>query len=296
MSQERNFPFLLWEDTEQFRQEAEIAQQRLENATKQLKKRSFKGLLTAPRFDVKGYPSIWLSGCPDIPHHGLPLEKAKKLAWEWGSTGWWGLDESEGYVHDKNIIFETAMYDFGFRKHKSIKGQWASKGKRDTSPYQSYLDSKYPVPSVRFIKGEELEELFSIYDVCLGAINQLEKGNKRSNGFCGKSYGIYVDHKSRVVFDYWDRLVSDVYPQTFFPSRNMGDLGLITRINPEQDNFFLEAEEIVLKKGMDPLIHLKALPRGSDVCVVEAIWPRRLSVSTLDTLARSFVKGVRGCF
>ena len=126
MPQERKFPLIVWEHTEDYKKEAKEAEKRLENITGRLYKRGFTcGALCTVKIDENGFYEAWLNSSKDIYRSKWSLDEATAHAIERGSTNWWTLDELEQFVEGKGPVFEEAMWDLGFRRHKISPEKWA---------------------------------------------------------------------------------------------------------------------------------------------------------------------------
>jgi len=88
--------------------------------------------LTVQEIPNNGGYGIFSRGVSTVTAQKFDVETAKKRALEEGPTGWWTLDEIREYANDpeSSRLYEQAMNDMGFRRHKTHPGQWARTKRR----------------------------------------------------------------------------------------------------------------------------------------------------------------------
>ena len=122
--QKKPFPLILWENTNEFREEYKSAKEKFLELSIELNKkgRKFEGKLTELKFDINGYPEVFIDYPDNYMMHKRDhrnrknLEDSIKDAKSYGCFGWWGLDDLENFVKGDGNIFECAMHEMGFVK------------------------------------------------------------------------------------------------------------------------------------------------------------------------------------
>ena len=130
----RKFPLVIWEETGEFKQEYEQVKKRFKIVMDRLSDIGFEctylGNLT---MNIDGYPQVLLND-NGSGRCCKSSEDAIRCALRYGDTGWWTLNELEQFVDSKGPIFESAMWDMGYRKNKIDSMKWTVRSKNDQRP------------------------------------------------------------------------------------------------------------------------------------------------------------------
>ncbi|MCX6758848.1 MAG: hypothetical protein NTX14_04010, partial [Candidatus Nealsonbacteria bacterium] len=136
MKTKEKFPFILWQNTEEYRAEFSKQQKRLSEIYARLRQRGFECLLLdGLRFDADEAPEAFLTDSmpPYVKYGCLDQKTAQESTLRYGSRRWWRLDELEEFASGTGIILEEAMWSLGYRKSRKKTGGWARKTKCDLS-------------------------------------------------------------------------------------------------------------------------------------------------------------------
>ncbi len=269
MAERREFPLVVWEGTEEFKQEYEQARQRFRDISENLYGRGFKcTALGNLRMDSEGYPEVWLND--NKPCYGsCKTEDAIKSALMYGDTGWWTLDELEQFAEGTGPIFERAMWDLGYKRNKRDPTKWAQKRKDDGRPQFNRQKQ------IEEIAGEELERL-----------NQLWAFPNESAGV-GKTYNIQVGKRGMIY------VALKVNPFAGTTTETLWMLGDQIRnrghIAKQQEGFYIDAKNVRLSEQEG--IYIKAVK--PDASYAECIWPVQTPTEKIYDLAEDLVSRVK---
>lgn len=271
MPEERKFPLIVWEHTDEFKKEYEEASKRFESIRERLFSRGFGcTFLGDLRMDGDGYPEVWLNDNHNIYRNKWSLEEAMQEALKHGDTGWWNLDELEQFIDCKGFIFEEAMYELGFRRHKTKPEKWARKEKNDQNPHTRRWDIKYKIEHYE-TSPDELERLNKLWVIP----NQSAGLNRTYSIEVGKRGMIYV--------------FLEVNPFSATRCEDLGRFGEMLRnrghIARNQNGFYIDAKNV--KLGEEEGIYLKAIRQNQNY--VECIWPTQTPNQKIYDLADDLV-------
>lgn len=279
-----NFPLIVWEGTPEFKVEAQEAQQRMDSVTDALKARGYQTTLDRVMWDFRGYPIV------RIPGTGLGrtfLSEALDTAKNWGSCGWWDLEDLEDFKDGGGIIFKTAMFEMGYRPHNSRPTEWASVKSNDKSPAlgYSYREKDKDLKEEDFpqVKGADRPRLIAL---------RTEK-NIRPNHH-GEYYRIGVGSRGMISCELFTpyHYSSDEQQFTDFIS-DRDVLRYNGHLNMDQEGFKIRANSIDLRMRGDyvsRVVYLQAI--RPDQTMVEAVWPTLVHYRTLNKLAENLVSAV----
>lgn len=146
----KRFPLIIWEGTEDYKEHYRTAQARLAKLGRPHQE---------IKFDEDG-PVIWINGSSSARYRWTvesALDESKKR----GATGWWTVDEMEQFAQGEGLMVEEAMWDKGFRRHKSNPLAWAIRDKKGgLSPrvraYNNRIEQSFPQ-----VPEDEIEQLRS---------------------------------------------------------------------------------------------------------------------------------------
>jgi len=292
MVEENRFPLIVWETTEGFKKEYEEAKQRYHELSKRLFGRGFNCTYIGNlRMDGDGYPEVWLNDNHDIFRSNWSLDAAVKEALEHGNSGWWNLDEIEQFIGGKGFIFETAMWDIGFRRHKKDPTKWARRNSKDRCDPEEYGNPGHQRWDIKYkkeyetISGEELNRLNKLF--------VLPNGN---NGL-GGTYDISVGKRGLIYVCLQANPFVGTTAETLWmlgaQERNQG------HINKEQNGFYIEARNILTRGDIEGIIkegvpvkgvHIKAVK--PDKSYAECVWPAQIPSQKIYDLASDLVSRV----
>ena len=282
MSKERKFALIVWEQTEEFKREIQEAEKRFVNIRKKLFARGFEcTYLGSLRMNKDCEPEIWLNDNRNIYKDNWTLEEAIAEALEHGDTGWWTLDELEQFVEGKGPIFEEAMWNLGFRRHKKNPNKWARRNPRDRynpneygDPHSRRWEQKHKIEYLEPTKGE------------LERLNQLLVLPNEDAGL-NKTYWIQVNKRGLIYVEL------QVNP---FSAKRTEDLGWFDEmlrnrghIAKQQNGFYIEARNITL--GKEKGVYIKAI--RPDNSFIECVWPHQIPQPKIYDLADDLVSRVR---
>lgn len=261
-----NFPLVLWENTEEYKKEKENASQRLEELKNKIHAGPYVGSL---RFDENCVPEIWMNdlrlGCArGCANSSL----AQEYALRYGNSGWWSLDELEQFTKGKGPIFEDAMWELGYRRHKSDPTKWAKKSSKDER------DIPIPQKQIRTVLNDEYNRL-----------NKLWSFKNESAGM-GETYCLDAGKSGLIYIELW------VNPFAGNTAETIGILGEQMRqrahIAKKQEGFEICAENV--KLGKEKGIYINAVNESGSK--KEVIWPTRIPNTKLVKLAADLVSRV----
>lgn len=272
MAERKEFPLVIWEGTEDFKQEYEQARGRFQDISKRLYGRGFRcTFLGDLRMDSDGYPEVWLNDnmplCAD--RYCKNPDDATQYALRHGDCGWWNLDELEQFTNGEGPVFERAMWDLGYRKHKKDPTKWARKRKDDERP--QFNEQK----QIEEITGEELDRL-----------NQLWAFPNESAGM-SKTYDIQVGKRGLIYVALWANPFVGTTAETMWmlgeQIRNRG------HIAKQQEGFYIDARNVRL--GEQEGIHIKTVK--PDTSYSECVWPVQTPTEKIYGLADDLVSRVK---
>lgn len=133
MEHTKRFPLLFWQETDQFNELFIKEKDRLQTANKNWFAAggdcTYSGTLQCSE---NGTFEFWLNdnGRQRV-RESLNAEQAVLYAIKHGTTGWWPIGALEELILGKGDLFERAMWEGGFRRHKKKPSEWARRNKND---------------------------------------------------------------------------------------------------------------------------------------------------------------------
>ncbi len=279
MTQERKFPLIIWEHTEEFKKEYEEAKKRLAELYSKWRNYKVEPEHVDLQFDNNGNPEFWINNGPftDVrPPYGkrnLSVKEALTLSLEKGSGGWWNSDDLERLIRGEGPILEDTMWHYGFRKHKKYSDRWVRKKKDDEDPRHIIWNKKHGREYIG-IYGEELEKLNQLWIL--------------PNEFAGlnRTYSLEVGSRGMIY------VALEVNPFSATRTEDLGWFGAMLRnkghIARQQSGFYIDARNV--KLGEQKGLHVKAIRSGQSH--LECIWPTQLPQPKIYDLADEFVSKV----
>ena len=278
MSDQNEFPLIVWEKTDEFKQEYGRDEQRFHDIKKRLYQRGFQcTFLGDLRMNRDGFPEVWLNDNHNLYRRNWIADEAVEHAKIHGDSGWWSLDFLEQFEEGKGPIFENAMYDLGFRKNKKDSTKWA----RLTSEYKEKMNQR-KTESFR----EQIEKEWPLLtENETDRLNQLWTRSNENAGL-NNTYSIGVGQRGLIYvsLDANPFSATSTEQLSWFCSmlKNRG------HISKQQKGFYIDARNV--KLGMEKGIHIKAI--NSLENYVECVWPHKIPEIKLDDLADDLVSRV----
>lgn len=283
LTEERKFPLIVWEHTEESKREYEEAKKRFDDLRKKLYDSGFRcGALCTLRFDFDGYPEVWLNewrnyytGYSSMDYRMPPNpEEAIKAAKMTGDTGWWNFEAFEQLLEGKGPMFERAMFEMGYRRHKNNPQKWvkfSSKAERDE------------------IYEKKRQEWQKTREDIWVPINDGAYEWVLPNEWAGldKTYSLEVRKRGlifvRLEFNPFYGGPTEGLGHYYGP--RMSNRGHIAR---RQEGFYIDARNVRL--GKEKGIHIKAV--RPDETYAECIWPSQTPQQKIYDLADDLVSRV----
>lgn len=272
MEEKKEFPLVIWENTEDFNREYEQAKSRFSGIRDRLYAKGFKcTYLGDLRMDGDGVPEVWLNDNRPLlaDRYCNNPDDAKKYALIHGDCGWWSLDELEQFANEGGPIFERAMWDLGYRRAKKDPTKWARKIKEEK------FSSPNAQSQIEKIVGEESSRL-----------SQLQVFQNEWGGM-GETYNIRVGKNGLIyVALYANPFVGTTAETLWQLSEQVRNRGHIAK---QQGGFYIDARNVLLeeKKG----VHIKAVK--PDANYTECVWPVQIPTRKIYDLAEDLVSRVR---
>ncbi len=274
MEERKAFPLVVWEATEEFRQEYEQARTRFQDINKRLRERGFEcEYLGSLRMDQNGNPEVWLNDNRPLMAYKFCRDSkvAIRYALRHGDSGWWSLDELERFANREGRIIDHAMWDIGYRMSRSNPFKWARKGKNDEAP--KMYNSQKNIADI--ITEEEKERLNKLWVL----------PNERAG--LGQTYGLEVGKRDLIYVALWANPFVGTRAETMWQlGAQENDRGHIAR---QQNGFQLNARNVKLN-GQEG-IHIRAVK--PDESYAECIWPIQTPKEKLYHLASDLVSRVK---
>ena len=269
MSKARKFPLIIWQETKEFQQEYEQVKKRFGTIAERLSSIGFKcTFLGNLSMNIDGNPQVWLNDNKPCYRY-YKIEDVIKTALRHGDSGWWTLDELEQFIDLKGPIFESAMWDLGYKKNKIDSIKWVQHRKNDQRPQFNRQNQ------IEEITRKELERLNELWVL----------KNKDS-----ESYGIdkYLGVGARgLIYTSLRNPLTVNCIEYSCPLKTIFsyDEGHIAK---QQAGFYIDAKNVLLsgQKG----IHVKAVK--PDKNYVECIWPVQIPKKELFYLAENLFSKV----
>jgi len=271
MGEQKEFPLAIWQNTEEYKKEYEMADGKFRDIYKKLHGRGFTcTYLGDLRADSDGYLEVWLN--PNMPWNAYKQienpEDAIPFAMKHGGCGWWRLNDLEEFANGRGPILERAMWDLGYRQNKIDSTKWAKKMKGDMLQYNSQK-------KIDEITGEELERLNQLWAF------------KNENAGVDCTYNIQVGERGLI------HVALNYNPFNGSTTETLWVLGAQARnrghIAKQQNGFYIEAKKVLLDKQEG--IHIKSIK--PDKSYSECIWPIQTPTQKLYALADDLVSRVK---
>lgn len=281
MEEEKKFPLIVWEQTEEFKNECLGTQKKLDELHKRWIDRygggSYVGSL---RFDADCEPEFWINDLGSFAtgrfygeNRKWSSEEALKSALRYGDSGYWGLKDLEELIDGEGILLENAMFDCGFRKHKKHPEKWVRKKKEDQDPCHRRWEAKHKIECSQ-ISAEDTKRMGEFV---------------LPNKFAGlnNTYSIEANNKGMVYVELLGNPFSGSTAETLQHLETvMNDRGHIAR---NQNGFSIEAKNIIA--GKEKGVHIKAT--RPDDAYIECIWPTQTPKEDIYYLANSLVSTIK---
>jgi hypothetical protein len=281
---ERQFPLVIWQKTDEFKQEYEQASKRFKAISEKLYRSGFKATYLGDlQFNTDGNPIVWLNPCRrsatgySSRNYLMPptAEEAIRTAKITGDVGWWTLEDLEQLLEGRGPIFDMAMFDMGYRRNKTNATLWAKFG--STKEYEQAGKER----TQAFVKAEE-----SLWIPMQGAdferLNKLWLMPNKWNGL-DRTYSLKVGKRGfiHIQLDYNPFAGSSAETLHVLGERH-AQRGHIAK---QQERFQIEAQNI--KLGKEKGIHVKATK--ADQSCVEYVLPMHLPDEKLYDLVDELV-------
>ena len=271
MEETQRFPLLFWQETDQFKSLYETEVGRLREATKKWAAAggswTYSGSI---RCTENGTFDFWLnSNASHRMREPLKVETAILYSKKHGVTGWWTVQDLENLLLGEGDLFERAMWDNGFRRHKKKPEEWARRNKTDEWTNHRRVDHVYRPVALESDEGKRLESLITIpnaafkYSTTMSFVvgtNGMIHGELNMNPMGGTT--------------------TESMPAW------MADYNVRGHINNEQRGFTIEARNIQL--GDEKYIHV--ITTGG-TGVSECLWPTIIQREHVKNIAHYLVTG-----
>ncbi len=258
---------IIWEDTEEFKQEFKQASEKLSELRRKLDQRKFQctflGYLSP---NIDGYFDVMLNDCmPYCARSGKTTpDQALQYALIYGAGGRWTLEELDQFVAGEGLILEAAMCKLGYRKHKKDNTKWARKTGKDKQKRTLSLPTREI--AIESISGEELDRLNQLW-----ALPNEYAGLDRTYKILGGTRGmIYVGLMG-------NPFVGSTAETLWQLSEQARDRGHFAR---QQPGFQIETKNVRLRDQEG--VYIKAVK--PDESYSECIWPTTTPREKLDYL------------
>ncbi|MBI5797471.1 hypothetical protein HZA98_01040 [Candidatus Woesearchaeota archaeon] len=260
------FPLRIWDTTQDAKDRYALAQERFSGIMKELRERGFQCTYIGNlRFNKDIEPEVWLNSRGFYPHQ-KDTRLVLSYALQYGRSGWWNLDQLEAFSHGEGEMLEMAMWEYGFRRQKKDSSQWTRKRKGDI--LLSEVKPEAPV-----LSEQEKES-------CVPPLENVPWESERTYFICAGRTGLPY-------------LSLDVNPFL----HNADSLGILGRalansgsIDSQQEGFTLHARNVRVDDKR--YVHLHTI--RNDERELDVLWPSRISVQNIDSLAQSLVDLVGG--
>jgi len=268
----------VWEHTPEFQKELDSAINKFSDISDRLYQRGFTSTyLGNLRLDMNGNPEAWLNENRPYFRSKLSVEDAKKFAVKYGDTGWWNLDELEEFIYGKGPMFENAMWDMGFRIHKTNPNKWTRRNSKDKYNSNEFGDSH------KKMWHEKHDKIYlDLSDEQLVFLNNLWV---LPNEFAGvsKTYNIRVDKRGMIYVELQVNPFAGISAETLHVlSEQIINRGHIAK---QQEGFHIDAWNVKFTDGDG--VYIKAI--SSDKNYAECIWPSQIPIENIYGLADDLV-------
>ncbi len=285
MAEERKFPLIIWQQTDEFKTEYESAQKKLDELHKKwVEKYGGGSYVGSLRFDANCKPEFWINdfgGFATGRFCGQKMkwssEEALRSALRYGDSGWWNLEDLEQIIERKGWIIEEAMFDCGFRRHKDNPEKWVRRKKGDQDPYIRRMENKHK-KEIANLSTEEAERLRSEGELFV-----------LPNEFAGlnNTYSIEANNKGMVYVELSANPFSGSTAETLHCLEAvLEDRGHIAK---NQNGFSIGAKNVKINNEEGVLV--KAV-RNDDI-YFECIWPSHTAKENIYYLADRLVSTLK---
>ncbi len=272
MDTTKRFPLVFWQETDQFKELFAKEVARLQTANKNWfasgGKCTYSGTLQCSE---NGTFEFWLNDNASWAlRESLNAKEAVSYAIKHGTTGWWPILALEELILGKGDLFEKAMWEGGFRRHKNKPDQWARKNKNDK------WTSKSEKTTYELIVKES-DEAIRLLSIITIPNAKFEYGSTMSFvvGTNGMIHG-------QLNVNPFGGTTAESMPAW------MSGFNVRGHINREQDGFIIEAKNIQI--GEEKYIHV--ITKGN-ASVSECLWPTIIGRSDVKNIAE-YVKTGKG--
>ncbi len=269
MTTTNRFPLILWDETEEYKTEYQAACERFKTLYQKLLDRGFRcTFLGDLKYDQNGDVQVWLNSNPSLYRSDWTAQIAQEKALIHGDTGWWSLDELADFVDGHGLMFECAMWDFGWRRNKLDQTKWTK---------LSAKEKDKTCPAKITAREEKNKHLFLMM---IGRIPQWRKLMVLPNSSAGmnRTYNIRVTTKGMIFIYLWYNSF------TASSTEQMGILSVMANkralIAANQNDFVVKAFNAKLDE--QDVIYIKFM--RNDKCILEFIWPSQISACHINQL------------
>ena len=143
-NEDKKFPLVVWQTTDEYVTAYKAAQARLDVATKSWRAQGGDYIIaTDLRLDENGNFEFWLNTRDPSYRAFRSAQDALRYVKIHSTSGWWSLDEIESFINGGGRMIKNGMWNAGFRRHKKNPGKWARRKEYENAPLE--LEQKVPV-------------------------------------------------------------------------------------------------------------------------------------------------------
>ncbi|MBI4993704.1 hypothetical protein HZC33_01970 [Candidatus Wolfebacteria bacterium] len=254
MSEERVFPLVIYQNTEEYKKLFEEANSKFRNILFKVKAEGFKCTFIGDlRLNKNGQFEFWLNS--NMPYiRRCSIDEAIKYAKKHGYFGWWSNYHFELFSLGYGPIVAYAMERLGFRKHKKDSSRWARARKEEKNQAACLKDEAIYL-SLSEKEAERLKNLIIF---------------PNNNVGLDKTFSLIVGEGGMIY------IALDVNPFGGLSAETMGSWGsLFTRrghLAKQQDGFSIEAFNIKLDE--EKMIYIRCV--RLDGSIFECVWPTKI--------------------
>lgn len=278
MSEEKEFPLIVWEHTENFKKLYNEAEQRRGELVKEWRDKyncdSYVSEIETNR-DINGEFVFWINkgGFHTGRHYSKQRKWSAQDALEnslkYGETGWCTLSMLEDLLKGKGTLLKMAMKDCGFRPHKKILNKWVRIQPKEEYRTNKWEEEKWPSPS-----NEELQRL-----------NELLVVPNEWAGH-GNTYGLSVNKKGMIYVQLIVNPFAATRTEDFaWFAKQLSNRGHIAK---NQNGFYIDAKN--MKLGDQNGVYVRAVK--PDESYIECVWPTQIPTQKIYDLANDLTSRV----
>lgn len=301
MSEERKFPLIFWEETEEFKKLLIEAEEEKEKLVKRWRQEWDGNSYVSPIWESKmaedGKLAFWINdygpyntGRWDKIIRKWPPEEAIKNALRYGCSGLWTVTDLEQLITaGKGPLLVEAMKNCGFRPHKYIHNRWVRITKKELKK-ERLMKQKEQIKNQnewkRKYEEEERRKWPPVFGKELTRLKQLWIFLNEDDGL-NRTFSIQVNDNN-LIFIYLK-----IHPFSLLGKAEglirldemLRDKGHIAR---KQNSFFIEPKNITLEN--EKCVYIKAIIDNNSY--VECVWPHLITRKKIYDLAKDLISRV----